>query len=120
MSSWSARGTAFKASGVIFLPIDFEGEVVDVVPRVAHILATKMILGKAFIDKFIKSIEPERRHIISETGRQLPILVSITDATTTHIGLEKAKRDKDEVKCAVAKITTILPRSKPVLTMTTK
>lgn len=64
----SAGDTTFNVNGVIRLPIEFEREVINVVLGIAPILATKMILGTAFIDKPAKSIEPQRCRMSPEVA----------------------------------------------------
>lgn len=62
-SLWSAGGTTFKIIGVASLLTDFGGEADNIAFEVVPILATKTITGTAFIDKSVKSNEPERRQI---------------------------------------------------------
>lgn len=75
----SAGDITLKVCNVIRLPVDFEGEVVNVVFRVSPITATKMILETAFINKFVKSIEPDQRRIVPINGRSVPILASFCE-----------------------------------------
>lgn len=90
----SVGTTTFKVSCEIRLPVDLGGEVVNIVIEVAPIFATKMIPVTAFIDKSVGSVEFERRRIISGSGRPVPIVSSLPNATMPHIGLVEMEKTK--------------------------
>lgn len=70
-------------------PIDLGGSVLDEVLGAAPILPAKMILGKAFTDNSIKSIEPERRRIVPNIGRPVPVLTLFTYGTIAHVDVQR-------------------------------
>lgn len=94
--------------------------VVDVVFGAAPILPTEMIPSTAFINKYVKSIEPERRRIFPRIGRLVPILALFTDDTTAYIGLAEVEEQKGEVICEASKMTMVPPNLEAVLKMKTK
>lgn len=79
-----------------------------------------MILRTVSIGKSVKSSVSERRRMEPETRQPMPVLASYTDATAARIGLVETVDDKKKVTSEVAKMTTVPPNMKAVLTMTTK
>lgn len=70
----------------------------------AQILSTEMVLGTAFINIFVKPVEPELRRIVLIIGRPIPILASFSDARTAHIGLAGNEEDSGEDICEAANL----------------
>lgn len=118
---WRSTGdNTFNVSGVLVLRIDFVGEAAYVVLEAVSLSIARMIPCTALIDKSAKSIEPERRSIVLETDQPDPILLSIKDTKTTHIGLAEIKKDKEKTICETAKLKTIVENWEAILSIKTK
>lgn len=68
--------TTFYVEGVIRITANFGGHHVHILFDAARVLATKVILGMAFIDRFVRSIETDKRIIIPRMEKPVPIIAS--------------------------------------------
>lgn len=71
--------------------------------EVVPVLATSMIPGTGFIDKFIKPINPERRSGVPEICRSAPILARFTDIMKAQINLARTEKEEEGAICEVRK-----------------
>lgn len=76
MSIKAAGDTSFKVEGVVGLSIEIGGHNAKVGSGVASKLATKMLLGTAFIDREITRIETKSGQIIPRSEHAVAIVAS--------------------------------------------
>lgn len=84
----SARDMTFSVKGVLRLQVDVGEKFFSTIFEIASVPASEAILGTAFIDEHIKSIETWRRSIVPRKGTSTPILASPSKKGNSHLGEE--------------------------------
>lgn len=117
-SLMSAGDTSFPVKEVVRLQVDLAESVVSNLFGISPVLATEAILGKAFVDEYIKGIEPSYCLMIAKRESPTWILSSLLKNVGSDL-MEKQHQDVNRHMCIVTRAKTIPPCSKsPVLLKT--